>query len=673
MVEPIQLAPTRPPAQHRMAGGDPTTAVAGEDPLRAPLGLVQDVGRISQAGFSGSFQKDCTNLARRVSLLAHLLEEIKEFKGYDDNGDVCSSSSSSNSSLVDLSLALEAAKRLLLAANSFDPEISSAESAKKFSFQFQCVTWKLEKALANIPYDRFDISEEVQEQVELVRSQLRRATDRYGGPLNSNILSRALSHPLSRDVDPFHPRNRLIGSLHVANIGNIDHQVREKVGSVTNIKDSEGNGSVQIVQEQGRHESLSRSSKICEPKDLETNDVDESCCSTKNPEENKKSDSSIIPDDFLCPISLELMRDPVIVATGQTYERSYIQRWIDCGNTTCPKTQQKLENLKLTPNYALRSLISQWCAEHNVEQPTALTNGRIKKSDGSFRDVSGDIAAIEALVRKLSSRSIEERRAAVAEIRSLSKRSTDNRILIAEAGAIPVLVNLLTCEDNQTQEHAVTSILNLSIFENNKGLIMLAGAVPSIVQILRAGSMEARENAAATLFSLSLADENKIIIGASGAITALVDLLENGSTRGRKDAATALFNLCIYQGNKGRAVRAGIIAALLKMLSDTSSGMVDEALTILSVLAGNQEAKAAIVKASTIPVLIDLMRTGLPRNKENAAAILLCLCKRDPDNLACLSRLGAVIPLSELTKNGTERAKRKANSLLEHLCKSHHL
>ncbi|CAI9096714.1 OLC1v1032917C2 [Oldenlandia corymbosa var. corymbosa] len=430
--------------------------------------------------------------------------------------------------------------------------------------------------------------------------------------------------------------------------------------------DMESNGSDQVIQELGRPKNSSTSSAAAVPKGSETEHID----SNKSTEENKKLDSSVIPDDFKCPISLELMRDPVIVATGQTYERSYIQRWIDCGNTTCPKTQQKLENLKLTPNYALRSLISQWCTKHNIEQPTAITNGRIKKSDGSFRDVSGDIAAIEAIVQKLSSRSVEERRAAVAEIRSLSKRSTDNRILIAEAGAIPILVNLLTCEDNQTQEHAVTSILNLSIFDNNKGLIMLAGAVPSIVQILRSGSMEARENAAATIFSLSLVDENKIIIGASGAITALVELLEHGSPRGRKDAATALFNLCIYQGNKGRAVRAGIIASLLKMLTDASSGMIDEALTILSVLAGHHDAKVAIVKASTIPVLIDLLRTGLPRNKENAAAILLCLCKRDPDNLACLSRLGAVIPLSELARNGTERAKRKATSLLEHLRKS---
>ncbi|KAL6957998.1 U-box domain-containing protein 11 [Sarracenia purpurea var. burkii] len=540
-------------------------------------------------------------------------------------------------------------------------------SAKKICFQFQCVTWKLEKALGNFPYDQFDISEEVQEQVELVRAQLRRATERYGGPLSSTILSRALSQSLDKEIELQPPNQRVMGSLCVENIGNIDREFEVKVTPVPNGNGSQSHCGHQINCESEGPRNLFASSKLCPQSNIYAGG--ELNTTNSHLEDNKKADSPVIPIDFLCPISLELMRDPVIVATGQTYERSYIQRWIDCDNTTCPKTQLKLQNLTLTPNYVLRSLITQWCAKHNIEQPMTLTNGRIKKSDGSFRDVSGDIAAIEALVRKLSSGSVEECRAAVAEIRSLSKRSTDNRILIAEAGAISLLVNLLTADDCLTQENAVTSILNLSIYENNKGLIMLANAIPSIVQVLRAGGMEARENAAATLFSLSLADENKIIIGASGAIPALVELLETGSTRGKKDAATALFNLCIYQGNKGRAVRAGIITALLKMLTDSSNCMMDEALTILSVLASHQEAKVAIVKASIIPVLIDLLRMGLPRNKENAAAILLSLCKRDTENLACMGRLGAVIPLTELAKSGTERAKRKATSLLEHLRK----
>ncbi|KAL6577594.1 hypothetical protein OROMI_009922 [Orobanche minor] len=652
-----------------MPGGEITAA---EDGLTAaPLRLIRDLVRISRAGFSGFFKKDCADLARRVSLLAHLLEEIRDSHKFQESGEM-GSSSSSRACFSDLTMALQAAKRLVFAANSFDDSKFSSDGAtKKIMFQFQCVTWKLEKALTNLPYSDFDISEEVNEQVDLVRAQLRRATERYGGPLNSTLLCRALSQPLDKEIDPFQPGNMLSGSLDVKNTGIVvEHELEQKAEGLVEGNGSENHDTDGLIRDK---ESLRNSSTSCEisvvPKDSDGEMIKSSTC--KSVDENKKLDSPVIPDDFLCPISLELMRDPVIVATGQTYERSYIQRWIDCGNKTCPKTQQKLKHLTLTPNYVLRSLISQWCLKHNVEHTTLLTNGKIRKSDGSYRDVSGDISAIESLVRKLSSRSNEDRRSAVADIRSLSKRSTDNRILLAEAGAIPILVNLLTSEDAQIQDNAVTSILNLSIYEDNKGLIMLANAIPSIVQVLRAGrSMEAKENAAAALFSLSLADENKIIIGASGAIPALVDLLESGSSRGKKDAATALFNLCIYHGNKGRAVRAGIIAALLKMMTDTGECMVDEALTILSVLASHNEAKVVIVKASTIPVLIDLLRTGSPRIKENACAILLSLCKRDKENLACLSRLGALVPLTEISKNGTERAKRKANSLLEYLRKS---
>ncbi|KAB1208190.1 U-box domain-containing protein 11 [Morella rubra] len=652
------------------------------------LDLVCDVVRagpsasgIAEADASLSlllFRKDCTDLVRRIALLKHLGEEIRDFGSSHFSKLDASASSSSSSWSADLVVALRAAHRLLSRAGNFRSSSSSDGAARRIATQFQCVTWKLEKALSSIPYDQFDISEEVQEQVELVRSQLRRATERYG-PLKSEMLSQTLAQLLDGEIDLGQQGDRIIESLHIQNSGGIDNLVPSKQDAIP-----DGNGSKRYANlpnftpppspPSSSSKRLTNSADPSEAYLANDDDADADSEGHNNMipnslEEIKKPDPVVIPEDFLCPISLELMKDPVIVATGQTYERAYIQRWIDSGNATCPKTQQKLENFTLTPNYVLRSLIAQWCINHNIEQPTRLTNGKLRRTDGSFRDVSGDVAVIQALVRKLSSRSTEERRAAAAEIRSLSKRSTDNRVLLAESGAIPVLVNLLTAEDVLTQENAVTSILNLSIYENNKGLIMLAGAVPSIVQVLRNGSMEARENAAATIFSLALADENKIIIGASGAIPALVELLQNGSSRGKKDAATALFNLCIYQGNKGRAVRAGIITALLKMLTDSSNGMFDEALTIFSVLAGHQEAKAAIVKASTIPVLIDLLRTGQPRNKENVAAILLALCKRDTENLACISRLGAVIPLTELAKSGTERAKRKATSLLEHLGK----
>ncbi|KAE8690313.1 hypothetical protein F3Y22_tig00110895pilonHSYRG00009 [Hibiscus syriacus] len=47
------------------------------------------------------------------------------------------------------------------------------------------------------------------------------------------------------------------------------------------------------------------------------------------PQISGKSQSSVIPHEFLCPITVEIMRDPVIVASGQTFERESIQKWFD--------------------------------------------------------------------------------------------------------------------------------------------------------------------------------------------------------------------------------------------------------------------------------------------------------------------------------------------------------
>jgi F-box/WD-40 domain protein 7 len=53
----------------------------------------------------------------------------------------------------------------------------------------------------------------------------------------------------------------------------------------------------------------------------------------------------------------ELMADPVMVATGHTYDRVCIERWLAQGNRTCPVTGMRLRHLELTPNFALRNAI----------------------------------------------------------------------------------------------------------------------------------------------------------------------------------------------------------------------------------------------------------------------------------------------------------------------------
>ena len=70
------------------------------------------------------------------------------------------------------------------------------------------------------------------------------------------------------------------------------------------------------------------------------------------------------PAEFCCPISTKLMHDPVIITSGQTYERENIERWFNEGYDTCPRTQMKLENFSMIPNTCMRDLICNWCKEH---------------------------------------------------------------------------------------------------------------------------------------------------------------------------------------------------------------------------------------------------------------------------------------------------------------------
>jgi len=75
-----------------------------------------------------------------------------------------------------------------------------------------------------------------------------------------------------------------------------------------------------------------------------------------------------VPSYFLCPISLQLMRDPVTLPTGISYDRAAISRWLasaaaSSSSRTCPVTRQPLEpELQLTPNHTLRRLIGSWVA-----------------------------------------------------------------------------------------------------------------------------------------------------------------------------------------------------------------------------------------------------------------------------------------------------------------------
>eukprot|EP00241_Pyramimonas_parkeae_P003811 CAMPEP_0114256762 /NCGR_PEP_ID=MMETSP0058-20121206/18351_1 /TAXON_ID=36894 /ORGANISM="Pyramimonas parkeae, CCMP726" /LENGTH=691 /DNA_ID=CAMNT_0001371401 /DNA_START=118 /DNA_END=2193 /DNA_ORIENTATION=+ len=98
------------------------------------------------------------------------------------------------------------------------------------------------------------------------------------------------------------------------------------------------------------------------------------------------------PSHYFCSISTELMRDPVIVATGQTYERKAIANWVkSCEQgrkpVTCPVTRQELKKpIMMFPNYALRNSIEEWAGEH---APIILgPDGHVLESEPEPEDAS---------------------------------------------------------------------------------------------------------------------------------------------------------------------------------------------------------------------------------------------------------------------------------------------
>jgi hypothetical protein len=88
---------------------------------------------------------------------------------------------------------------------------------------------------------------------------------------------------------------------------------------------------------------------------------------------NKKRGRSaeVVPDEFLCPITLEIMTDPVVIASGNTFERDVISEWLE-NHDTDPITNAELENKKLIPNIALKKQIT----DYNEKKQNSKDNGR---------------------------------------------------------------------------------------------------------------------------------------------------------------------------------------------------------------------------------------------------------------------------------------------------------
>ncbi|CAL5381411.1 unnamed protein product [Camellia sinensis] len=80
-----------------------------------------------------------------------------------------------------------------------------------------------------------------------------------------------------------------------------------------------------------------------------------------------------IYDAFICPLTKQIMRDPVTLENGQTFEREAIEKWFkECKESRkmllCPLTLKELRSTEMNPSIALQNTIEEWNARNEAIQ-----------------------------------------------------------------------------------------------------------------------------------------------------------------------------------------------------------------------------------------------------------------------------------------------------------------
>ncbi|XP_071719868.1 U-box domain-containing protein 16 isoform X2 [Rutidosis leptorrhynchoides] len=381
---------------------------------------------------------------------------------------------------------------------------------------------------------------------------------------------------------------------------------------------------------------------------------------------NSGSMDLTIPADFRCPISLDLIRDPVVISTGQTYDRVSINHWIESGHTTCPKTGQTLDHTDMIPNLALRNLIVMWCREHRIPFESTEQKEKVNGVITNKTLLEATKMTVSFLLEKArASQSLEMANRFVHELRVLAKTDSNSRASIAEASGLPLLVRFLGSEHPTLQINAVTTILNLSILEGNKTLIMETdGVLNGVIEVLRTGATwEAKGNAAATIFSLTGVHAYRKKLGRkSRVIKGLMELATNGPVSSKRDALVAILNLAGDRETVGKLIEIGVI----EMTSDVMDGLPEEGVTVLEAIVKKGGLPAITAAFHVIKKLATILRDGTERAQESAAATLVNVCRKGGSEI--VSELAAIPGIErviwEVMGMGTGRGRRKAATLL---------
>ncbi|XP_072992924.1 U-box domain-containing protein 21-like [Typha latifolia] len=391
-----------------------------------------------------------------------------------------------------------------------------------------------------------------------------------------------------------------------------------------------------------------------------------------------------VPAHFRCPISLELMKDPVTATSGITYDRQSIEAWLDTGRATCPVTSHELKIEDLTPNHSIRRMIQDWCVANRSLGIERIPTPRIPVTGDQASEILSEIAAASGRDDKARCREL------AARVKNLAKESDRSRRCFASKGAGRVLATAFSSFAQEHMENSAAGVLEtflsalISVSPLDKDAlrhVALPGSLRSLVLTADHGDLAARLNAVFLIKEIVSSEREWATIAAKteGLIEALVKLIKEPiSPQSTKSSLLSIYYLVNGSGGSTAAafVELGMIPTLLEILVDAEKSVCEKALAVLDGLLSSEAGRVkARRNALAVPVLIKKMFRVSDATTEFAVSSLWKLCKeskrgggegRGEECLIEALQMGAFQKLLLLLQVGcSDETKEKAAGLLK--------
>ncbi|KAK3144422.1 hypothetical protein QOZ80_4AG0312860 [Eleusine coracana subsp. coracana] len=341
------------------------------------------------------------------------------------------------------------------------------------------------------------------------------------------------------------------------------------------------------------------------------------------------------PEELRCPISLQLMYDPVVIASGQTYERACIEKWFNSGNTTCPKTRKELSQLSMTPNYCIKGLIASWCEQNRILVPSAPPESPKLKylKISSLKDntclVTNGVSTVlfEAMGPKDDIKLDNEA--------ALVKFSREN----SQEGAPKTCIDEITPDkySRHNSREAASEICEVEDSPEKSSHQNIREDVPERCEqwlqvLLNKNDAESTDEQYRVVEQVRLLlkndDELRDYVGANGITEPLVYFLKMAISRedlhSQEVGTMALFNLAVCNDrNKRQLLSAGVIPLIELMIQKAET--CEAAIAMYLNLSCIPEAQEIIGLSDAVPFLINGLREDGSRSKTCRLDALLTL------------------------------------------------